>query len=250
MSKQQESPRLKQQIKSEDIAEIVRDLHAPDQTRATRAERAIETLCQDLWDLEYRTKAGRSRKEQLQLIANIHKNISTSICTLGNTDPVLDETLGRLLGRRLAEILGVNGIAAVYPDAKPYLPKPHARESDLPARQRESYAAGDQAATEQFAVEHCAPILERLLQAIDQPLSDLLEIESERIDGGGRPVYLYRNFIIKRVAAIYHDALGEPATPTEGNLFEAFCEGVLGIVGIDDTGLHSAIKRTLPKLGP
>ena len=250
MSGRRRFPKLKRQIDPEDISEIVRHLGVGNQVRVAKAEKGVERLCRDLWDFEHSLETGRGRKDQLKLIASLHKSLSKSTGILTEIDPASSVTLGRLFGRRLGQILGRGGIVAVYPEGEYQLPRPHARESQLPARLRESYAEADRGATEEFAIDHCAPILEHLLQAIDQRLADLLEIESERTNGDGRPVHPYRNFIIKRATAIYFEALDVPPTTTEGGPFEAFCGGILELVGIDDTGLHSAIKRSLSRLGP
>ena len=210
----------------------------------------MKQLWRDILDFECLLETGRGRKDQLKLIVGLHKNLSESTGILADIDPASSVTLGRLFGRRLGQILGRDGIVAVYPERGHQLPSPHARDSQLSARRRESYAEADRGATEQFAIDHCAPILEHLLQAIDQRLADLLEFESKRNKNDGRPVHPYRDFIIKRAAEIYFEALDCSPTTTEGNSFETFCGSILELVGIDDTGLHSAIKRSLPRSGP
>ena len=84
------------------------------------------------------------------------------------------------------------------------------------------------------------------MQAIDQPLADILEIEKTWKDTGGPRRNHYRVWIIEEGAEIFKTIGLRPMTTVAGP-FENFCEEILQILGLPTKGLHDAIVKYLPR---
>jgi hypothetical protein len=93
---------------------------------------------------------------------------------------------------------------------------------------------------------HCIEVLSHLVQAIDQPLSDILEIEKYRKDRGGPRRNHYRVWIIEESAEIFKTANLRPTTTAAGP-FEKFCAEILQVLELSTEGLHDAIIKYLPR---
>ena len=234
---------LKKNIEPDEISRIARELGLSDPERVREVEERLRALIHRLLTLEHSMKSGRSRREQLDYIKGVHKNLMALAQAFKTTDPAINRTFGAVLEMPLSRILGDEGLAWIWPGI---VPAPNVRDRDLPKRRRESYEVSDEARRIRIINVHCIEVLSRLVQAIDQPLADILEIEKYRKDGGGPRRNIYRVQIIKESAEIFKTAGLQP-TMTAGNSFENFCAEILQALDLSTVGLHDAIVRYLPK---
>ena len=85
------------------------------------------------------------------------------------------------------------------------------------------------------------------LAAIASPLSNMLALESA--DQGGRPQYIYRNYVIQQLGLLYPELFGKRPTATTRGKFWNLCSNTLQALGIEAGGLKSAIPRALKAAG-
>ncbi|MDO9439783.1 MAG: hypothetical protein Q7T73_02735 [Beijerinckiaceae bacterium] len=89
-------------------------------------------------------------------------------------------------------------------------------------------------------------LLVRLLEELKAPLEAALRVE--RSHKGGRPLSLYRNYVVQELIADYRNRVGcLPSTAKSGPFIDA-CNDVLIELSIDTKGLEAAIERTSKKL--
>lgn len=234
---------LKKKIKADEISRIARELGLSDPERIREVEERLVELIHWLWELERLTTFGRSRPEQIDYIKGVRKHLTALARTLKTTDPAINRTFGAVLAAPLSKVLGEGGLAWIWPEV---VPPPDVRERDLPRRRRESYEVSDEARRGQFVNDHCIEVLSRLVQAIDQPLAGILEIEKNRKHGGGPQRNHYRVQVIKECARIFKTINLRPTTTVAGPL-ENFCAELLQVLGLPTKGLHDAIVRYLPR---
>ena len=234
---------LKTEIEAGEISSIARDLGLSDPERVREVEERLVALVQRLWTLERFMTFGRSRPEQLDYIKEVRKHLMALAKVFKTNDPAINRTFGAALELPLSRILGDEGLAWIWPEV---VPSPDVRERDLPRRRRESYEVSDRARRGRFIDNHCIEVLSRLVQAIDQPLADILKIEKTWKDGGGPRRNPYRVWIIEESAEIFKTIGLRPVTTRDGP-FENFCAEVLQVLGLPTTGLHDAIIEYLPR---
>ncbi len=234
---------LKQEIEPDEISLIARELGLPDPEHVREVEKRLVSLIQGLWALERLKKIGKSPREQLDYIKGVREHLRALTRAFRTTDPVINRTFGAALEMPLSRILGDEGLAWIWPEV---MPAPDVRDRDLPKRRRESYEVLDEARRMQLVNVHCLEILLRLVQTIDQPLADILEIEKYRKDRGGPRRNIYRVRIIEESAEIFKNAGLRPTTTAAGP-FENFCAEILQALGLPTKGLHDAIVRYLKR---
>ena len=234
---------LKQEIEPGEISRIARELGLSDPEHIREVEERLVALIHRLRTLEHLKNIGRSPREQLDYIKGVRKHLMALTRAFKTTDPVINRTFGAALEMPLSRILGDEGLAWIWPGV---MPAPNVRNRDLPKRQRESYEVLDEACRMRFVKDHCIEVLSHLVQAIDQPLADILEIEKYRKDGGGPRRNIYRVWIIEESAEIFKNAGLHPTTTAAGP-FEKFCAEILHVLNLPTEGLHDAIIRYLPK---
>jgi len=234
---------LKQEIGPDEISLIARESGLSDPERIREVEKRLVSLIQGLWALERLKKIGKSPREQLDYIKGVREHLRALTRAFRTTDPVINRTFGAALEMPLSRILGDEGLAWIWPGV---IPAPNVRDRDLPKRRRESNEVFDEARRMRIVNVHCIEVLLRLVQAIDQPLTDILEIEKYRKDRGGPRRNIYRVRIIEESADIFKNAGLHPTTTAAG-LFENFCAEILQVLGLPTEGLRDAIVRYLPR---
>jgi hypothetical protein len=95
-----------------------------------------------------------------------------------------------------------------------------------------------------FAAAVGPQLIQNLLVNLSEPLRHQLRLEMS-IDKGGRPGRRYRNYVIQELVPVYIKLFGRPATSTPAGEFTLLCSQVLTSVGIDETGLDTAVSRIL-----
>ena len=101
-------------------------------------------------------------------------------------------------------------------------------------------------------------LLQSLAAALNQPLDRFIEVRRQA--KGGNPGRRYRNYVIQQLAPLYRAVFGQrPTGMRPGRLpknaqfvrtgeFMLLCELVLGLFGMDTTGVEKAVDRTLSRL--
>ena len=89
-------------------------------------------------------------------------------------------------------------------------------------------------------------ILKRFIDVIYADLKTWVELQ--RCDTGGRPPYIFRNFMIQRLAARSFFIVGKHATTTAGGKFAELCIAVLPACGFHSKGIEKAIEAVLEKM--
>lgn len=95
-----------------------------------------------------------------------------------------------------------------------------------------------------FAAAVGPQLIQNLLARLSEPLRRQLRLEMN-IDKGGRPERQYRNHVIQELVPVYVKLFGRPATSTPAGEFTHLCSQVLTSIGIDETGLDTAVSRIL-----
>ena len=234
---------LKKNIEPDEISRIARELGLSDPERVREVEERLVALIQGLLTLEHFMKLGRGRREQLNYIKGVRKHLTALARAFKTDDPAINRTFGAVFEMPLSRILGDEGLAWIWPGV---IPAPNVRDRDLPKRRRESNEVFDEARRMRIVNVHCIEVLSRLVQAIDQPLTDILEIEKYRKDRGGPRRNIYRVRIIEESADIFKNAGLHPTTTATGP-FENFCAEILQVLGLPTEGLRDAIVRYLPR---
>ena len=253
MSERQSPPKLSGEISQEDIREIIRHLGVENSVRAGALEKYLIRLCRDVWKTEHLIIVGRGRRDQLEWLEDLHKHLARIDDHLRSADPLTRKTIGRALAPTLARVLGRNGMIEVYPETSQFLsndghdardPEHFRATSNRASRYRDSdrFSDGDR----RFAQDHSAQLIHGLLRALDEPIAIVLENErSSPRAKGGPPRNHLRELVIRRAAEIFEYATGNIPTTTPNGPFETLCSSIMEVLGIDEKGLNSAIKRTL-----
>jgi hypothetical protein len=83
------------------------------------------------------------------------------------------------------------------------------------------------------------------IEGVRRRITMLLELEPRR--PRGPPGRSFRNSVIRELAKVYSDALGEPPTCTPNGRFMQLCQLVLDTLGVNSKGLENAVQRVLRK---
>ena len=229
---------LNREIRQEDVQNVVRDLGIRDATKQVEVERAIESLCRELWNLE-KLISGADRKQQLQFITDVDRLLRQLRKRLNGADANTNATLGRLLGLPLARILGGWGLQELTPDIAPR--EPRLSEDSWSRGRHQVRAVPDSWVVQEITADNAVLILASLISELQWPLTAALE--NEKTHKGGRRPKPFRARLIRRAAHIYSDATGLEPTPAQGGPFYKFCGDILDLVDLPQLGLRYAIRR-------
>lgn len=244
----------------------------PDERRRIAAELGLGTpeLSNRLWEsvyefiLDFRRyqarvpRAGPERWALNDRIEDFSKGLADAQVLLQRPTSHLDHQLGRLLGPRLAAMLGddaLHRLSAAYQD--PYISihirdyldpqgDPDGPDRAYVARYHEAVGRLRLLARMRALEEEAGPVLQSFLSELNAPLQAYLGTRAQ--DVGGTPARVFRNGAIRRLAVVYERLDGKPATPTAGGPFLNFCGVILEAIGIDSDGLRGAAIRELKKL--
>jgi len=230
------------EISSADINELALGLDPPDPNRIPEIEYFIRSLFSEILHVEQILKTGRTPKQQLDFIEDIHRYLSAIERKLQTVDDATRFTLSAVLTEPLVRTLGIDGIRYLYPEIA--VPEDSRTESYSP-RRRESYAETNLATQERLIEANCTDVILCLIDAINEPLSLILKIETPIKDRGGRPPNPYRTFIIKRAVSIFEFATGRRAPRSRHGKLVNFCETIHDLLGLPLDGLGDAIQRAL-----
>ena len=245
-------PKRFEEIPPADLKLAVKELGLSDASEADAVAREVRTLVYGLYELEWwlTSPRVRDRTAQLKYIKRIRNRLADLRQDFERADPGIEHTFGALLGGPLARILGPQGVAALHPEIAGLLPLRSGRELDrfLERRRRgesyESYVGGDNhMATMRVVSDHTVEILARLIDAIDDPLRNI--VESEHGKRSGHPFRHYRRRVISRAAGIYWRATGEYPPKSEDGSFVDFCSAILDAVGLPSDSVGHTVKRQL-----
>lgn len=251
MASTERLPKRIEDVEPEDLQRAICELELSDTDKIVAATQEVEALVSKLYRREWWLASTRDRSEQIDYIRKVHKHLDGLRKEFERADPGIKSTFGVHLARPLARVLGPQGVAALCPELATHLPRQSGRDFDqfLERRRRgESFEGftGAQAATTRVVVDHSIEVLLRLIDTIDKPLRDVLELE--KADRGGRPVNPYRLIVIREAADIYRRAVGKPPPRSSTGSFVEFCARILDAVGLpEDVGIGDAIIRHLPR---
>jgi hypothetical protein len=192
---------------------------------------------------------SRDRGQINKYLRGLSKDLENLDKHLADVDPSTTQIIRRLLSGRLAELLSHRGFAELLDEPVSYQISSHvltSREAvsrEGPARAIETELQSYRASV---AARSAPDLLKGLLRALRQPVLHFLEIE--RGNRGGAPFKIYRNHVIARLAPVYERLWHETPVSTPEGKFVLLCELVLGAIGLDTTGIDSAVARIHRKL--
>jgi hypothetical protein len=85
-----------------------------------------------------------------------------------------------------------------------------------------------------------------LIESVHRPIRMLLGLKPRKPRGS--PGRSLRNAVIRELATAYEEIVGEIPTGTPSGQFTLLCQLTLDALGMDDTGLESAVQRVLHDL--
>ena len=85
-----------------------------------------------------------------------------------------------------------------------------------------------------------------MIETVRHPIAMLLELEPKK--GRGSPGREFRNSVIRDLAKVYAQMLGETPTCTPNGRFVLLCQLVFDALEVDSKGLENAVQRVLRDL--
>ena len=98
---------------------------------------------------------------------------------------------------------------------------------------------------EMLGLKHPSVLLPDLIERLHRPLREWVAFN--RLNAGGRPEDLTRNYLIARLADSAPEIIGRKAAASQTGPFVRLCAAVLDACGLDVSGLDKAIPRVLQK---
>jgi CRISPR/Cas system-associated endoribonuclease Cas2 len=89
-------------------------------------------------------------------------------------------------------------------------------------------------------------LLAYLIRRINRPIKTWVELD--RLNRGGRPSNMVRDYVLIRLAQACRRILGKRPTATASGSFVRLCVGVFNACGLDDEGIEKAVDRILTRL--
>jgi hypothetical protein len=94
--------------------------------------------------------------------------------------------------------------------------------------------------------QHGGEILKHLIDVVHADLKSW--VERDRLNKGGRPASIFRQYIIQRLAERAPLIIGKRATTTAKGRFAELCLAVLPACGFHSEGMEKAIEAVLRKM--